>query len=185
MRSYRYDGLLSAHLEKCAGVAWQATKFVAPLVASAGATAATGIPIGRMGMPVAVGQAGMQAVNAMGGPGAIQKRLGKQEEARPVTASLREKGATYRLKSAEGHGLGATLAHMSPYAAWIAAKAIEDKNPALSKALSAGAYLGYAGAAGHDALTNPAERVTGAIDAVALAAMLGSDVMRWRRPSDH
>lgn len=91
--------------------------------------------------------------------------------------------ATYRLKSAnDDHTMLHHALHAAPYVAWLGSQAADATgHPTLSKALSAGAYLGYAGASAHDALTNPKEKVTGAIDALALTAMLGSDIARWRQ----
>lgn len=193
MSSYLYDDLLTPHFQKTAIWSFMArgAAKLAPTVAKGAFGYATGIPIGKAGtagMVAGMAKDMLPSVNkshnkptyagfGAGGAGATNGEQG----GRNVMASLRENEASYRFKGAEGHGLGATLAHVSPYVAWIGSQLVRDSNPNLAKALSAGAYLGYAGSAAHDAITNPKERVTGAVDALALTAMLGSDVARWRR----
>lgn len=107
---------------------------------------------------------------------------------RAVTASLREMGHVHNMQKHAEHGLKDKLLHIAPYAAWglgagLEGTSIAQKHPWLPKALSAGAYLGYAGRSAYDAYKHPSERVTGAVDAAALMAMLGADVARWRRPA--
>lgn len=102
---------------------------------------------------------------------------GQRDNGTVRTASLDERLA----KLAEGHSLLQRAGHAAPYVAWLGAQALADSHPRLSKALSAGAYLGYAGSSAHDAVTGaPGERLPGAIDALSLTAMLGADIMRWR-----
>ena len=76
--------------------------------------------------------------------------------------------------------------HASPYVGWLASQAADATgHHRLAKALSGASYLGYAGLAGHEALTNPEERVTSGVDAAALLAMLAADAKRWSREPPH
>lgn len=202
MYSYPYDALLTPHFQKNAG-------FLAPLARTAwsGAKGLAGqalksvpgfasqfsdnpaIQIG--GSFLRGGQTGQMAsqfhAHASSGvsntgpslfgwtPGAKQGSLSSPRE--------NQAAATYQLKSAnDDHTMLHHALHAAPYVAWLSSQAADATgHPTLSKALSAGAYLGYAGSSAHDALTNPKEKVTGAIDALALTAMLGSDIARWRQ----
>jgi hypothetical protein len=89
-------------------------------------------------------------------------------------------GNPYGVKTA-GHSWKEKLLHTAPYAAWAAGNLLEDKYPRLSKALTAGAYLGYGGMAAREAYKNPEERITSTVDALALGSMLAADIARWRR----
>jgi hypothetical protein len=97
-------------------------------------------------------------------------------------SSLREKKARYTFKGAS-HSIAEKALHASPYVAWLASQALDDSYPRLAKGLNLGAYGLYAGMAGYDALTNPKERYTSAIDAGALAAMALADIARMKRDS--
>ena len=197
MTYYEYDDLLAPHFQKVAlvqqlvGAAVKAAPTVAKAVAKPSALkqavgfgigATTGIPgIGGTAGNVGAGLNMAHTVaGSMSGPNSKPSFNGMKMGA----FSLREKEASYRLKRADEHGIGTKLLHMSPYAAWIASKALEGHHDTAAKALSAAAYLGYAGNAAHDAVTKKEERVTGAVDALGLLAMLGSDVARWRRPPE-
>jgi len=100
------------------------------------------------------------------------------------TNSLREKQARYTFKGASHSPLQKAL-HLSPYAAWMGSQLLEDKHPTLAKGLNLGAYALYAGMAGHEALTNPNERLTSGTDALALTAMGIADLARMRRNSQN
>ena len=100
------------------------------------------------------------------------------------TNSLREKQAQYFFKGASHSPLQKAL-HLSPYAAWMGSQLLEDKYPRLAKGLNLGAYALYAGMAGHEALTNPKERLTSGTDALALTAMGIADLARMRRNSQN
>lgn len=100
------------------------------------------------------------------------------------TNSLREKQAQYFFKGASHSPLQKAL-HLSPYAAWMGSQLLEDKYPRLAKGLNLGAYALYAGMAGHEALTNPNERLTSGTDALALTAMGIADLARMRRNSQN
>lgn len=169
--SYLYDDLLAEHFVKEAwmGAAMRGAAKLAPGVAKFGLGAATGIPIGKAGLAGSVaGQVHSMLPTAMGNPGMSVGNIGKT-----AAHSRREKVAS--------GGALATAAHLSPYAAWMAGHLLHDSHPRLSKALTAGAYLGYAGSAAHEAATNPKERTTSAVDAAALLAMMGSDIARWNQ----
>ena len=175
MSSYPYDSILTPHFQKNAG-------FLAPLARTAWSGA----------KELAVGQAGQVAIqfhnhassNASAGPSFFGWWPGAKQGS---LSSPREKqaAATYRLKSAnDDHTPLHYALHAAPYVAWLGSQAADATgHPTLSKALSAGAYLGYAGASAHDAFTGktPTDRGAGAIDALALTAMLGSDIARWRQ----
>jgi len=169
--SYLYDDLLEEHFQKVAfwGAAARGLMRAAPTAAKFGLGAATGIPIGGAGTAGALAGQVSQMMPSAGRAG-----VG------PTFAGMGPKLASRRKKEAS-HGLLSHALHVSPYAAWAAGHLLEDKHPTLSKALTAGAYLGYAGNSAHEALKNPQERVTSGIDAAALLAMLGSDVARWTR----
>ena len=199
MAYYEYDALLAPHFQKVAlvqqlvGAAVKAAPTVAKAVAKPSALkqavgfgigATTGIP-GIGGTAGNVG-AGLNMAHSVAGSlgGGKGNTAPSFNGTKLVTSSLREKKASYRLKRADEHGIGTKLLHMSPYAAWIASKALEGHHDTAAKALSAAAYLGYAGNAAHDAVTKKEESITGAVDALGLLAMLGSDVARWRRPPE-
>lgn len=171
--SYIYDDIIEGHLQKAAfwGAAARGLMKAAPSAAKFGLGAATGLPVGKAG-----------AAGAMAGAVHGMMPSVTRGNAGPTFMGMGPKVAAYsrREKLAE-HGWGSKLLHVSPYAAWAAGHLVEDSHPTLSKALSAGAYLGYAGSSAHEAATNPAERATSGVDAMALMAMLGSDIARWTR----
>lgn len=170
MASYLYDDVIEAHLEKAAGFWGMAARGLAsavPTAAKFGIGAATGLPVGKAGVAGSVA-------------GALHGMTGSRP-AGPSVMGMGPKMASRREKSADDHGWGSKLLHVSPYAAWAAGHLTQDSHPTLSKALTAGAYLGYAGSAAHDAVSDPSERVTSAVDAAALLGMLGSDIVRWNR----
>ena len=141
------------------GRAFQGVKNVAGKAFSLG----TGIPTVKGSTPYALGGAAGHAMMA------------KQNSLREKTA------AVYQFKSASSEWLH-HAAHAAPYVGWLASQAADATgHHRLAKGLSAASYLGYAGASAHDAMTNPKERITGAVDTAALLAMLASDVARWRR----
>lgn len=171
MGAYIYDDILENHFVKEAwiGAAARGLARAAPTAAKFGLGAAPGIPIGKAGLAGSIaGQVHSMLPTAMGNPGVSVGNIGKTAE-----YSRRE-------KTASGGALS-TAAHLSPYAAWMAGHLLHDSHPRLSKALTAGAYLGYAGSAAHEAATNPRERTTSAVDAAALLAMMGSDIARWNQ----
>lgn len=176
MSGYLYDDLLESHYKVAFwGAVARAGMKALPTVGKFGLGAATGIPIGAAGAAGAV--AGQVAP--------MMSSVGKQVG--PSVAGFGPKLASSRReKSAEqgqphGHGIGSKLLHIAPYGAWAAGHLLDESHPRLAKALTAGAYLGYAGTSAHEAMKNPNERLTSGIDAAALTAMLGADIARWSR----
>lgn len=186
MSDYRYDRLLAQHFEKNAGfgsVMWQGAKG-----------------LGRGAMHMGRGALGFDAKAGAGlggrlltGAGAIGGAVapvaaGALQMSKTTTASLREMAHVHNMQKHAEHGALHKALHVAPYLGWAGSHLLEDtaigkKHPWLPKAISTASYLGLAGNAAHDAYTNPQERITGAVDAAALMAMLGADVARWRRPT--
>jgi hypothetical protein len=180
MPSYLYDDLLSTHFQKTAfwGALARGAVKVAPTAAKAGLGYAAGIPIGAAGTAGMMARTGMDLSKSVTSPNAGPSlgMLGQK------TGSLRESLGRYQLKT--GSDLGHALLHASPYVAWLGSQGLDYAGlPRASKALNLGAYGLYAGMAGHEALTNPQERLTSGVDAAALAAMALSDIARMRRES--
>ncbi len=186
MSDYRYDRLLAPHFEKNAGfggVMWQGAKG-----------------LGRGAMHMGRGALGFDAKAGAGlggrmltGAGAIGGAVapiaaGALQMSKTTTASLREMAYVHNMQKHAEHGLKDKLLHIAPYAAWglgagLEGTSIAKKYPVLPKLLSGGAYTGYALNSAYNAYKHPSERITGAVDAFALMAMLGADVARWRRPA--
>lgn len=167
--AYLYDDLLEQHFVKESWLmaAAKGAAKVVPTIGKFGLGAATGIPIGAAGM------AGSVASQVHGMLPTANTNV------RPSIGNI-GKTASRREKVSSESPLGTAL-HIAPYGAWIAGHLTQNSHPRLSKALTTGAYLGYAGSSLHEAATNPRERTTSAVDAAALLAMLGSDLARWNQ----
>jgi hypothetical protein len=185
MPSYLYDDLLSTHFQKTAfwGALARGAVKVAPTAAKAGLGYAAGIPIGAAGTAGMMARTGMDLSKSVTSPNAGPSlgMLGQK------TGSLRESLGRYQLKTGSDGGTtsaGKALLHAAPYVAWLGSQGLDYAGlHRASKALNLGAYGLYAGMAGHEALTNPQERLTSGVDAAALAAMALSDIARMRRES--
>jgi hypothetical protein len=129
----------------------------------------------------------LPSVHAGGAGGPSANLPFAQLGGKTAAASLREMAYVHNMQKHAEHGALDKALHIAPYAAWAIGAGLEDtsiaKNyPVLPKLFSGGAYAGYALNSIRNAYTDPKERITGAIDAFSLMAMLGADVARWRRP---
>lgn len=204
MSDYRYDYLLESHFKKEAllgsvgrgikslgsvgGNFLSGTFFGGP---TAKATTAGRLAnyAGKATALAPIASTALPSIHAGGAGGPSANLPFAQLGGKTAAASLREMAYVHNMQKHAEHGALHKALHVAPYLGWAGSHLLEDtsigkKYPYIPKAISAASYLGLAANAAHEARTNPQERITGAIDAFSLAAMLAADVARWRRPAD-
>lgn len=185
MSGYKYDDLLSAHFEKCAGPLGRAAWFAGSRAAQAG----LGYASGGLIAPGAAGQAG--AIASQAAPVLDMVNKGP----RTVTASLREKEASYTLKKAatSWKDIVSPLSYAAMLAGTLSHHVIDPvKHPLAAAAahygLEGAGLAGLLATTGHDYFGEPKEKRDwrNLADLGALAAFAGVNAHRaWSPPSDH